>query len=225
MVAKFSILLPFEFLRNHDVDLPPWTLERGECRVEVLAPVQSAARSANIAYGDITPQNIRDLVRPSATASPSDQIFMNHSSTVVVDLLQVLVTKNGDFNRERDALINSIETAPPFALAIQIANEFLSRFRMLTGDFRTKNLIPERTLAVLEYLGDDGQPLANDPTKPKGAAIHYGQMRLNPLPPHVWDAVRITTATDGRAWDGLLLDAVGLLPDIGPALVAGGHVP
>ena len=129
-----------------------------------------------------------------------------------VDLLQILFTKSGDFNREKDAFVDASPDAPTFPLAIEIANEFLSRFRMLTGDFRIRNLIAARTLAVLEYLGDDGQRVSKDPSKLSGAANHYANTRLNPLPPHVWDAVRTTTAaTDGRAWDGLLLDAVGLL--------------
>lgn len=220
MIAKFSILLPFEFLRSYDVDLPAWTLERDGCHVQVLAPVQSAARSANVAHGDITPENIRELVKPSTRAKPSNDIFMNNATTVVVDLLQVLFRKNGDFKREPVPFIDTGDDTPTFPLAIEIANEFLSRFRMLTGDFRTRDLIPERTLAVLEYLGDDERPVAEDPTKLRGAANHYANTRLNPLPPHVWEAVRTTTvATNGRAWDGLLLDAVGLLPDVGPALV------
>lgn len=220
MIARFSILLPFEFLRSHEADLPPWTFERAGCQVQVLAPVQSAARTANVAPGDITPDNIRELVRPSENAQPSNQIFMNHASTLVVDLLQILFRKSGDFNRERDAFVDASTDVPTFPLAIEIANEFLSRFRMLTGDFRIRNLIATRTLAVLEYLADDGQPVAKDPSKLSGAANHYANTRLNPLPPHVWDAIRTTTAaTDGRAWDGLLLDAIGLLPDIGPALV------
>lgn len=220
MIARFSILLPFEFLRSHKVDLPPWTLERAGCQVQVFAPVQSAARTANVALGDITPENIRELVRPADSTQPSNKIFMNHASVVVVDLLQILFRKDGDFNRARDAFVDASTGAPTFPLAIEIANEFLSRFRMLTGDFRIRNLIATRTLAVLEYLADDGQPVAKDPSKLSGAATHYANTRLNPLPPHVWDAVRTTTAaTEGRAWDGLLLDAVGLLPDIGPALV------
>lgn len=220
MIARFSILLPFEFLRSHGVELSPWTFERAGCQVQVLAPVQSAARSTNVAPGDITPENIRELVRPSENAQASNQVFMNHSSVVVVDLLQVLFAKSGDFNRERDAFVDGGAGTPTFPLAIEIANEFLSRFRMLTGDFRIRNLIAARTLVVLEYLADDGQPVAEDASKLRGAANHYASTRLNPLPQHVWEAVRTTTATaDGRAWDGLLLDAVGLLPDIGPALV------
>ena len=145
---------------------------------------------------------------------------MNHARVVVVDLLQVLFMKSGDFSREPTAFVDGVLDAPTFPLAIEIANEFLSRFRMLTGDFRIRKLIGTRTLAVLEYLADDGQPVAKDASKLSGAANHYANTRLNPLPPHVWDAVRTTTAaTDARAWDGLLLDAVGLLPDVGPALV------
>jgi len=220
VIAKFSILLPFEFLRTNGVDLPPWTLERAGCQVQVLAPVQSVARSANVAAGDIAPENIRKLVRPSENPQPSSQIFMNHASVVVVDLLQVVFMKSGDFSRDRNAFVDDVRDAPTFPLAIDIANEFLSRFRMLTGDFRIRNLIAARTLAVLEYLGDDGQRVSKDPSKLSGAANHYANTRLNPLPPHVWDAVRTTTAVaDARAWDGLLLDAVGLLPDVGPALV------
>jgi len=220
VIARFSILLPFEFLRSHDVLLPPWTLERVGCQVQVLAPVQSAARTANVAPGDITPENIREFVRPSENTQPSNQIFMNGTSVVLVDLLQILFQRSGDFKRERDVFISASDDAPTFPLAIEIANEFLSRFRMLTGDFRIRNLIATRTLAVLEYLGDDGQPVAEDPSKLKGAANHYAKTPLNPLPPHVWEAIRTTTATtDRRAWDGLLLDAVGLLPEVGPALV------
>lgn len=220
MIARFSILLPFEFLRSHEVALPPWTLERVGCQVQVLAPVQSAARTANVAHGDITPENIREFVRPSESTQPSSQIFMNDASIVLVDLLQILFQKSGDFARGRDVFISAGDDAPTFALAIDIANEFLSRFRMLTGDFRIRRLIAAKTLAVLEFLGDDGQPVAEDPSKFKGAANHHAKTSLNPLPLHVWEAMRTTTATtDRRAWDGLLLDAVGLLPEIGPALV------
>ena len=52
------------------------------------------------------------MIRPSENAQASNQIFMNHASVVVVDLLQILFTKSGDFNRERDAFVDFIARNP-----------------------------------------------------------------------------------------------------------------
>lgn len=193
MLAKVNILLPFAVTmpENESFDVYSYFIENYEIRIYPFLRSEKA-----------------DLY------SDADEIKMDGIPAFNADILQI-VFKKDNFTREPD-----LEFDPPMKLISEVANEFLSRFRYVTGSSQIKLIDTSKTSISVMYTNDEGEELEKEGNSVKGkvaVGIRFLSIGLNK---NVWNDIHsVNPFTPIPIWKNLLLDAKGIMPEIGPAIV------
>ncbi|MGW3630607.1 hypothetical protein ACWD7F_10660 [Streptomyces sp. NPDC005122] len=111
-------------------------------------------------------------------------------------------------------------TDPPIPLAVNLANNWLTRLRVLSRASQIKPLDITKSIWRLRYLCDDGQLVERSEGKIRelvSAAFTFNAVAMNA---ELWGAVdALPWGYEPVATDTLLLDAAGAVEDVGPAIV------
>jgi hypothetical protein len=214
MIARLQVLLPYVFIIPADQALPSYEWELAGRQVRVYAPYKSQVdRSMLEPY---SPEPLTWLPERLAPAEPQPRVptlRMNGRETVVADTLQIDVRADR-LDRRADA------DEPLVELGFKVANDLLARLRTLARAGHVRPIRVDSTVWRLEYLNDDESELAPQEGLVRARLGASWEANLFGVMPDFWAAVQDLPADfEATPWDTLLLDAVDLLREIGPALV------
>lgn len=228
MIARFKVLLPYQFhLRSGD-ELVPFELVAGAYAVRVHPPLQCkwAISMGLLAAG---PVELDEVARLDVVQPPIETglFLLKDRPSIVTDLLQVDFLKP-DFDR-RDYVGADPEHFwsqkeldhgdPSITFAFDVVNDILARFRLVTRGLQIKPVTPFSTWWRLEYLTDEAQELQPDPHLLRGRASMVTREQWCGMTADTWQAIASLSADFVPAtWDTLLLDARSLLPDVGASI-------
>lgn len=219
MLARFQIATAFDMYIPISLysQATPQILEIGGMEVAFHLPYPC----------HLTPN---DRLLPSGAAielsAKLDQIPLNEavSDTSVngepaarCNALQIDFRKES-FDRRRSSGHSASDPSVP--LAINLANNWLSRLRLLALAPQIRPLEMTSSIWRLVYLDDDEQPLEINEEMVRrffSGVIHFSGVGINS---ELWKAIgSLPWGSEPAAADTLLLDAAGFVEEIGPAIV------
>jgi hypothetical protein len=218
MIARYSLLLPFEFTMDAELVLPPLTLSLGGERIVVHQPQRALLDTRDLHPAAEAPIGEAPLKLLPAPPTPIHSLTVDGKPAILANLLIVDFLRDR-FERRRDAPLDQ-PSDPPFEHAVAAANEVLRRIRLLARVSNARILNPDDVLWLLRYLKTDETPVDDDPVlyREKWVALH--DWKLAGITPRLWQAVSEAQGESvTRVWEDLLLDADALFSEAGAAIV------
>lgn len=215
MIARVSILLPFDLLIREGDELPGFELAAPDFHVRFHPPLHLVERP-KLTDGGL---DATIALRAPRAVAFSDSLLADGHRVGQVNVLVLDVSKP-EFNRAIPVPADrmpSTDPGPDFVFAI--ANGILAKLRVYSRAFQIRELVPGRDPCCICYLNDDGEELKQEEGKFRITA--YGQVTVGfpVLTPDVISMVASSANAEPYVWDQLLLDAYGLLPDVGGAII------
>jgi hypothetical protein len=212
MIARVSILLPFDLLIREGDNLPTLELTTSDYRINFHPPVHFADRTkmTDGALDSVT------LLREARVPAFSDNLLADGRRVAQVNVLIL------DFSKpEFDRAVSESQTRPvdpDIEFVFAIANEILAKLRVYSRAFQIKELVPGHDPCTTRYLTDAGQELEKEEGKIRGSTHGHVTVGFPVLTPDALGMIALTDSTEPYVWDQLLLDAYELLPDVGGAI-------
>jgi hypothetical protein len=218
MIARYSLLLPFEFTCDAELALPPLSLSLGGERIAVHHPERALLNPHDLHAASEAPIGEAPLKLMPAPRVPVRSITVDGRPAILANLLTVDIFRE-NFERRRDAPLDQ-PADPPFELAVAAANEVLGRIRLLSRASNARLLNPDDVLWLLRYLRDDETLVDADPVLYRERWVTLGEWKLSGITPRLWQAAsELGGETVRRVWEHLLLDADALFSEVGAAIV------
>jgi hypothetical protein len=214
MIARLHILLPYAFSIRADQGFPTYDLEVEGETARVYPPYKAQVdRSALEVDSPLELSALGAQLQPADPQPTTPFVLLDGSETVQADALQV------DFIREVFERRRGTDD-PPVELGFRVANDLLARLRTLGRAGQVKPVSPTSIVWRLAYLNDDESELEPTETLHRARGGVSWQWKMFGLHSDLWEAARVLPADfKPSAWDTLLLDALDLLPEIGPPIV------
>ncbi|MBU4448030.1 MAG: hypothetical protein KKD99_05540 [Proteobacteria bacterium] len=109
---------------------------------------------------------------------------------------------------------------PPYDFIRRTFNSFLSKLRFVTRGGQIKPIDYPYLTWDISYLNDDGTELQKEEGLVRGRSNITKTISLISLNRQMWEEIhQLPYDYAPPEWDGLLLDAYTLLPEVGPAIV------
>jgi hypothetical protein len=225
MLARFRLLLPYAFsVPYHDyTKLKPLAFRHGEYEVKVYPPLKANTDSSVV---DVTsPIPLMDAISglsEETIITPTSAVKINGQEIIKANLLQVDVLARRDFRRERGKIAKKkLELDPPRELLFQFANSVIGKLRALGRLSSIRFVTPDNAAGwKIEYLTDDGQPLARDETLFRSHFEPKMSWQVSGVTLGVWEQIAGLPADfTPYVWDMLILDAHAQLPDVNTSIV------
>jgi hypothetical protein len=155
--------------------------------------------------------DVGDRLGPVDPQTPTELVLIDGHPTIQADAISIQFQAD-EFDRRTDA------DEPLVELGFRMANDLLARLRTLGR--AGQPIAPNSTAWRLVYANDDGSELEPKEGLRRGLGGVSWRWQLFGLRPDLWKAAAaLPNDFEPTAWDTLLLDAVDLLPDVGPAIV------
>jgi hypothetical protein len=204
MIARVRILLPIELLIRQSEVLPDREFAHGGYNVRMLAPYRSSP-----------PASLFNPLEPTV-AEVVAGVQVDGEPAIAANSLEIQFHAP-EFNRRRDVS----GTPVVVDLAFDIADSFLIAYRTLgrVYDLRVP-LRREDVVYYVRYVNDDYSELPEDALLCRGHVMSVQKTNMvHYLPEEFWEAIStLSPVFNSTPHDRLILDALDLLPDVGPAL-------
>ena len=213
MLARLRILLPFELAVPTDVRLKTYELATDDHRLRLHAPYRAKLRHDLLQLGRQHSIAPREAFQPADDATTED-ITIGGKPTELANTLVVDIFDADFLDRAEGAGEREVE------LGFAAANAFLSAVRTLARAPHVRQVQPQTTVWHLDYLDDDIGRLESEEGLVQGRGGVSTHLQLFTVQAELWEAA-VELASGGfepSPWDTLLLDAVDLVPQGGPAL-------
>ena len=223
MIARFSIFTESPIYIPIDANLAPFMLVREGRRVRVFPPRQAA----------ISPEALRSLdpaafgskvegLRAATQPVVARHVLLNDGHVYRANLL-VIDFFGDEFDRRADSegvvVGEGPQTDPPLELAFAVANEILTKIRVLSRAQEVKPVRGSMTFWRLDYLDDREERLPRVEGLLRTKVATQVRFQVAALTRALWGSVTgLPDDFTDHTWDALLLDAEALLPDVGPAI-------
>jgi hypothetical protein len=209
MIARVRVLLPFVLYMKKDEVLAPIKDEVDGCLVTIHPPYQASP------VAGVRPMTdpLDPAGRPEVSASSADGVPIVTCNVLQIDL------RRDQWNRREGAVGDLGDLAD---IAFMAANGFLARVRVLTHASPVQAKLDAHTTTwLVRFLNDDGSEFDAQEGLVRGfARLQFQMAKGTLLHPKVWEAVqRLPLRFEQPPHLALILDAFGLLPDVGPAIV------
>jgi hypothetical protein len=217
LIALIQIALGSRFLLRPDDEFPLVSWEGdvegiGRVKAVVYPPYQSELSTSTFRVGDAVPL-INDFEKLNP-ATPQVTPLIEIDGTPVVECDAIAVEFHAvDLDRTPG------RSGPLIELALSVVNDFINRIRVLTRASHLRPLEFESTSFHLAFLDDARERLPKEEGKVGGVGKVGFRLRHVAITPDAWRAIAELGAYEPPPWDILLLDALDLDTDIGPALV------
>jgi hypothetical protein len=216
MIARFQVYIPFLIFVQADLleHVAPEEVTVGDLKAHLYPPYRSQLEVGD-ARGEsaIVPSDIPRRLEPADPQPVVPDIQIGPGSAIVGDVLRIDFLRD-QFNRRHGS------DDPPTALAFNLANSWLRRFRVLNRVGWAKPLSEHTVPWKLALLNDDEtevEPVEGQWRRRLGAAL---RMQYTALDSYGWNAITALPFNyEAQPSDELLLDADALLPQVGPAIV------
>jgi hypothetical protein len=214
VIARLRVRLPFTLHVVHVDTFSPHEFPYQGFTVRIWCPSRSKVQHSDVRpNSDVPLRMIVNNLEPAEPQPVSSSVLVDGTGTIEADMLQIDFIKPS-FDRRPNS------EDPPKELLFLVVNRFLARLRTLTRAAQIQPLRPEHTFWRVDYIEDDGSPLARDERNIRRRANSTGEGRIVPVTTGLWLALASVPADfEPSLWDSLLLDAFGQLPNVGPAIV------
>jgi hypothetical protein len=212
MIARLTILLPFNLLIREGDDLPVLDVQQPERRIRFYPPRHYAARPSTGSSMMAPFAALRDAHPPLF----SDSQTVGNKRTAEVDVLVLDIIKP-EFDRKSDQIARH---NADIQAAFDAANSILGRIRVYARASQIRPLEMGHDPWQVLYLTDDGKELEPEEGKFRfvtGAFSIIGYPAV--LPESIQLVADRQTTDEPYSWDNLLLDAYSLLPHVGSSIV------
>ena len=220
MIARFRVLLPYHFYIPVNESLNPRTFEHRGYTIVLSPPIQAVAKYADLDAVGPKADQVMDGLIPAEPQVIEEFISVKGEQVFQANMLQIDFKKDA-FDRDAKER-NPKHFDPPLPLAFSIANSLLARIPTITQDSGLRTLQPSQTSWRIEYLFDDERPLDDDPSGRRltGRASAGLTFTARAITTEIWSGIAELPADyQPHAWETLILDAIGLLPDANAAVV------
>ncbi len=218
MLARFKVLLPFVFTIPFDSRLVPLSFRFEEYQATLYPPTQANIEASVVNITSRKPfADAGANLDAARLSTPTETIKINGKETIQANLMQI------DFlaAREFERAVGRTFVDPPVESFLNVANQFIEKFRSLGSFSNVKSLTPDTVPAWrIEYLTDDGAELERNEKFSRSAHSIKIRWQANVLTTHSWN--KITEDFLGfkpYVWDSLLLDAFAQSGDANAAIV------
>jgi hypothetical protein len=214
MIAQIFILLPYTFSIPADVQLVAFDITLEGRTGRIFPPYVSGVDRSVFDPASPTPlTEVGGRLGPVDPQTPTELVLIDGHPTIQADAVSIRFRAD-EFDRRTDA------EEPLVELAFRMANDLLARLRTLGRAGHVKPIAPHSTAWRLVYANDDGSELEPKEGLRRGLGGVSWTWQLFGLRADLWEAAgALSDDFEPTAWDTLLLDAVDLLPEIGPAIV------
>jgi hypothetical protein len=215
MIARLQILLPYSFSVPVDQEFQPYGTEIEGYVARVYSPYRCQVDPSMLEPDSAVPMtDVGQLLGPADPQPRTTLILVEGAETTQANALQIDFIKD-DFDRRR-----SVDSDPPVELAFRVANDLLARLRTLGRSGRVKPISPKSTVWRIEYLNDDESQLESVEGLHRAVGGASWRWKVFGLRGDLWTATRdLPDDFEPTPWDTLLLDALDLLPEVGPTIV------
>jgi len=197
MIARVGVLLTYSInvYEGQKFDINPYIEEGYEVRI--FPPIKSKSVKKQDAF-------------LSGNVSSFGGVPLFQADVIQIDFVKER------FDRRKDIF------DPPSELIERVINGFLTKLRFVTREHQIKPVRLILNAITIHYLNDDGAELPNEKELIRYRALGP-ELRFKPyavLNSQIWEDVnRLPPDFVPPEWDCLLLDAIYLLPEIGPAII------
>lgn len=214
MIARIFILLPYAIFVPADAELPALEVTLNGHVGRIYPPYQSCVDRSILEVGSPEPLlNIGDQLGPAITPVGTDALLIDGRASVRADALCIEFSAE-EFDRRQAA------DEPRVEVAFGIANDLLGRLRTLGRAGHIKPISRASTAWRLVYLNDDGSELEQEEGLKRGLGGISSTWKFFAIREDLWlAAAEVPDEFAPAAWDTLFLDALDLVPEVGPALV------
>jgi len=213
MIARIAVHLPQSLWLQETAHFETLTSEHAGERVVIHPPLQCSFEVRPDSEGNFNVNNIYRMLSPVANERVYPFVRMDGQLVKHANLLQVDVIGRG-FRRESGA-----PPDPPNEFVEQVVMNLAARIRYTIGapTFREFRLL--ETFWTVRYLEDDGADLPEEMGLVRGRVHAPFKFQFTGLGASSWAAVRKQSFQfQPHLWERLYLDALFLLPEVGPAL-------
>jgi len=217
MIARYRVLLPVTIAVGDRDRLSAHEYQAGAYSVRAYPPYQ--AKGLNQRGTAPSVPELRDAVLPLENPPAVPRVTVDGAGATLANALQIDFGKD-DFDRTTnqgppEAHIHD----PPSSFLLLTANRLLDRLRsVLQSD--ALDPITSRAISYVQYLNDDGSDLAKEEGKHRGWAAFEGRFSVVALSPAQWNHyLGAVPEYEPPVWESMQLDALALLPQVGPAIV------
>lgn len=223
MIARFKVLLPFTLSVPQGENLTSHESRHDAYVLKIYPPTQATLSAADfepVSLSSVSLRSVLDRLRPVDVQQTTEIILMDGTPTVQANLLQLDFIKS-EFDRRRpEKPLPHDQGDPSIQFVFVTLNNFLARVRTLTRASQLRPLNPDQAIWRLDYLDDEGKELPHDPSLVRRRLAAHVQFRVCGINTEVWSKIMsLMPAFTPYSWDSLLLDAEGLLPDVGVSIV------
>jgi len=125
-----------------------------------------------------------------------------------------------EFHRTSFDRRKNIECDPTYDFIRRTLNYFLHKLRFVTKQSQIKPVDFPNLTWDISYLNDDSTELQKEEGLVRGRSMIMKRVSWNAMNSQIWEGInQLPPDYIPPEWDSLLLDAVDLLPEIGPAIV------
>jgi hypothetical protein len=158
-----------------------------------------------------------DLLLPAGTPEIADRVRIDDGDALAADLIRVeFMSETFDRSRGESAERNRI-----IDIGFAVVNEWLLAFRIAATAAIVKSVQRLFTSWRIDYLNDEGGALASQEGLARQmAGIAFQIPARVVLTPDAWTALAtVAPGYEASRWDQLIVDAGGLFPEVGPAIL------
>jgi hypothetical protein len=213
MLARIAVHLPHPLWFQEHAQLDSFNEVFDGEAVVVHPPLQSAFEVRPDSEGKFNVNDIYRLLTP--VAKPRVYPFVRMDSQLVrhADLLQIDVVGR-EFRRQADN-----HSDPGREFIERVVGNVVARLRYTIGAPTVREFRLLDTFWTVRYLADDGSELREEKGLVRGRVHAPFKFQFTGLDEHSWAAVkRLSSTFQPHIWERLYLDALFLLPEVGPAL-------
>lgn len=207
MICRFNVVLPFRIGVVDRAALKPLQFLRDSDQVCIYPPFR--ARKVFVPErGELIP-----IAEPDLLQNEDDGRMVNRCPTIQGDLLRIDLVRD-DFDRRESSSSDSLRST-----LFQIANEFLTSLRTLTGSSLILPISIASTMKI-EYLNNDDSQLA-----PVEGLCRYENsttvvLDFTPLDSDLWKGISSLLPTyEPPVFEALILDAHASRQEVGTSIV------
>lgn len=214
MLARIAVHLPESLWLQENTRFDSFTATLDGETLVVYPPLQSSFEVRPDPQGNFNVNDIFKLLTPVQPERIYPFVRMNGQLVKHANLLQIDIVGR-DFRRDAGATQD-----PSGAFVERVVVNFVARMRYTIGAPSVREFRLLETFWTIRYLADDGSELVEEKGLVRGRVHAPFKFQFTGLDESSWGRVKnLTFSFRPLIWERLYLDALFLLPEVGPALM------
>jgi hypothetical protein len=216
VIARLRVVLPYFFAVGPD-PLPEFSFRDSEYLITVASPFRSDITADDeLLDSTVTIDQMEERLRPRITTPWPPSFLVDDTPWELCNVVQIDFFRERPFDRHRGSDPAALD--PPIEYCFDILNSVLARLRIRTMSSFVRPIEPDDVIRRMAYLDESGAEFSSDPEGQKIRAVGFRRTKgqVVTLSSKVWESLKDLPHDFRPAlWDIVLLDAFGLLENVG----------